>query len=523
MPPYDFIGVMRPDKFIDELLDIAGRPIEQPPAVDFSAVPSEDAEEMCEEFVSHYLLVITRFPHAVVQVRAAKDSKICPGFHLFITRPRKSTEARPSGFKVRGPNADEECDNLSDIEPAIGVRKQPDCRRGARVQPKRKGFNDYYDFAAGQLGIEVLSDVEDDPFMDPSDYIHSDSGSHSKPPCFSKGRPLQRFTLWGKESCRSLMSRAQAHFLRQHRCHFFQIVLIGSEARFLRWDHAGAAVSQRFSYVEQPELVARFFWRFAHMTDSQRGWDATVTRPSRQEVALFATAVRAFLADMEQDPEDGAPVRQLSKARCTLDESTGTFPTWKVRVTNEVAATSTDLIIRRPFTFNENVFSRATRAYIAYDLQAQRLVFFKDSWRSMSANAHPEFETTLKLQEHGVPNVPVALYGGDIYDMGEDGLRGPPHRTASKDLLKDPELWHHPDIHISEGRHHRMVQDIAYPLDGTVSERDFVQALLDALIGLSTLMHIHIRMLTPAFSQPWRRRTAQWASRTATSARATSC
>ncbi|KAG8214845.1 hypothetical protein J3R82DRAFT_10007 [Butyriboletus roseoflavus] len=46
-----------------------------------------------------------------------------------------------------------------------------------------------------------------------------------------------------------------------------------NHARFLRWNPIGVVVTEEFDYMEKPELMARFFWNFSHLTDEQRGHD----------------------------------------------------------------------------------------------------------------------------------------------------------------------------------------------------------------------------------------------------------
>ncbi|KAI0752279.1 hypothetical protein BC629DRAFT_1256541, partial [Irpex lacteus] len=49
-----------------------------------------------------------------------------------------------------------------------------------------------------------------------------------------------------------LASYAEQTFSHQHRTHLFQLLVLGNEIRFIRWDRAGASVSGKFNYVEDP-------------------------------------------------------------------------------------------------------------------------------------------------------------------------------------------------------------------------------------------------------------------------------
>lgn len=362
----------------------------------------------------------------------------------------------------------------------MGLRPLVDQRKSKR-SPKRKDFRETYNFATNLLLIDVLDDYRADPFSDP--IAHTQPGSEGMPaPPLTEERSIENRTPAGQESLQSFVSHAHAHFLRQHRTHLFQLVLIGQEARFIRWDRAGAAVGQRFNYVAHPEFIAGFLWKFAHMTNSQRGMDATVSLASKQETKLFVDAVRSFCDDMDAGTKNGVPVRQLPQARWTLEDSE-TWPTWKVSVGEGPEGITTDLIVRRPFMFHTEIFSRGTRAYIAYDIRARRLVFLKDTWRVHNDFVESEFETLQQLEENCVPHVPFALDGGDVCDPNKDS--GTVQMTKNDVLLEHfPELWCRPDAMPSTHVHHRVVQEIMYPLDDSVSERDFVQALRDALVAI---------------------------------------
>lgn len=270
------------------------------------------------------------------------------------------------------------------------------------------------------------------------------------------------------------MAHAQAQWDRQHRQFFFHLVLVNAGARFIRWDRAGAVVSERIDYAEDPTLLVQFLWRFGHMSDEQRGWDLTASRPSIKEIALFEGIVSSFIHDMQTERDDGTRVRRLPHVERTLDES-DTFPTWKIRVLNEASGCSTDVLIRRPFTGHSGLFGRATRAYIAYDLGMHQLVFLKDSWRPVHRSLRPEFQTYRTLQEHHVPHIPTTLYGGDV--MNVDGCA---QETMNQEF--GSATWRTIQGSLDTHVHHRIVQEIAYPLE-TGDLRELIQALHDVLLA----------------------------------------
>ena len=274
-----------------------------------------------------------------------------------------------------------------------------------------------------------------------------------------------------------IIGHVKAEFARQHRTFVFQVILINNFARLVRWDHSGAVVTERFDYVLHPELLAEFLWRFNHMTDEQRGFDANAQLGTPTEKRRFEHAVTAFLDNMNTRALSGSPVRKLHGAERTLDDSK-TYPTWKVHVVDAVGQKSTDFIVRRPFSENSSLWGRATRAYLAYDLAEERLVCLKDTWRLDDPDLRPETSTFRELKSHEIPHVPEVLYGGDVH-MGDDQ----PQETLSQTYAEHSESWRVTNCRLEKHVHHRLVQAIAYPLDTAVDEKEFMHVLHDVLHG----------------------------------------
>ena len=250
-------------------------------------------------------------------------------------------------------------------------------------------------------------------------------------------------------------------------------------ARFIRWDRAGAVVTARFDYVANPQQLADFFWCFAHMDDVQRGLDPTVCPATKKEATRFRDAAQKFVRDMNmpKDPRIPSRGRKLPHAELTLDQASG-YPVWKVNVNNNVTGKSASLAVGRPFAGHSDVLGRGTRGYIAYDLSADRLLFLKDTWRHDNLDIEPEFETFQQLHEHHVPHIPAVYYGGDV--INEDGSV---QETDTHVHSVVEEEWLVTDDVFGKLIHHRLVQDIAYPIESAHNDREFIQAFHDVLVG----------------------------------------
>ena len=290
---------------------------------------------------------------------------------------------------------------------------------------------------------------------------------------------FERSTIEGRVFRMRIVSHVQAEFARQHRLFIFQIILINRFARFIRWDRAGAVVTELFDYVDNPNLLAEFLWRFSHMNDKGRGFDPTVTLANAKEKKQFELAVRGYMDNVKAFTKanfhGGPSIRALPGVEDTLD-GTNTYQTCKVHVMDSATRKSTDLIIRRPFSAHSLLWGRATRAYVAYDLKTARLVCLKDTWRLDHPDLRAESKIYRDLQRHDVPHIPIVFYGGDVRSTDRQ-----PQETLTQALAKEEDAWRITADTFEKYIHHRLVQDIAYPLDNLVDERELIQVLHDVL------------------------------------------
>src|SRR5882762_3345998 len=90
--------------------------------------------------------------------------------------------------------------------------------------------------------------------------------------------------------------------------------LCGNCARFIRWDRDGATVTGRFDYIKEPQLLAGFFWRYAHLDRSQQGYDTSVSSATIEDIRQmqhfesrfreYKPSHRQFRAPMVPDRDD---------------------------------------------------------------------------------------------------------------------------------------------------------------------------------------------------------------------------
>ena len=143
----------------------------------------------------------------------------------------------------------------------VDTRANPDIRRdylapdvsiyAADNAPER----DTTDFSKLELFIELKRAETSDPFHDPEDPLR---------PKINDFR-FERNTKEARLVRGQLSSYGAALLGSQFRVHAFTVFICGKCARFIRWDRSGATVTRRFDYIDQPDIIARFFWRYAHL------------------------------------------------------------------------------------------------------------------------------------------------------------------------------------------------------------------------------------------------------------------
>ncbi|KAA1467223.1 hypothetical protein DENSPDRAFT_832218 [Dentipellis sp. KUC8613] len=274
---------------------------------------------------------------------------------------------------------------------------------------------------------------KDDPFTDPGT---------------TDNRLQWRFEVRTK---RALKARARmslfagAQFAVQFRCFCFSICFIGDcEARLLRWDRGGAIVSERFDFVKDPDMLKEFLWRFNHLNMESRGWDTSVTLATAEEAAM----------DREMFPP-GIVVH-------------------KVHVKDDADHKDHFFLVSKPADYGLVACDKATKCYIALDMETKERVWLKDSWRMDLPDMQKEYKIYEKLRTHRVSNVPGYYCGGDIAQQ----------RTASVDFEYKP--WRCGRHALTPHRHYRLVLQviIGRRLREYQCTKELCGAIRDALIAL---------------------------------------
>ncbi|KAI0073809.1 hypothetical protein K474DRAFT_1677617 [Panus rudis PR-1116 ss-1] len=325
--------------------------------------------------------------------------------------------------------------------------------------------------SADWTNLEFVVDIHCDETVDPFPSSNTDSVHHSRSIDGTAGgkvlEDLEQYIL--------------AQFCRQHRTSTLALCIFGRYVRFLHVDHAGVTASEAVNYVNNPRIMADFFWRYNRLSRIERGFDPTVVPAAPAECRLLTQAVAYYVQTLERN--DGV----AQKLRCTLSKD---CPTYKIEVVDESSSIKTEYIIRKPCAEPRNPLGRATRGYIALRLDngdsdkppaslVRRLVFLKDYWRVPSSKVQKESESYKELKEHGVPHIPEVLSAGDVFTGSQ------PQQTYTQQVLHMRGIrLSNPPKSLAPHIHHRIVQQLGLPLTSVRDARELVQVMRDALQAL---------------------------------------
>lgn len=364
-----------------------------------------------------------------------------------------------------------------------------------------------FDWGTDTLVVEFKYSSADDPFHTKQTIVDQNCHQPDAWPSFEKEGDAHR-KVRGQ-----LAAYAREMFNFQQRTHLFQLLVTGCHARIIFWDHSGAIVSERIDYVNTPDILGEFFWRHNYMTPKARGLDPTAVLADEKDRERFSTAIANFVHNMK-DPDH--PQRVVPDADLTTDAS---FPIYKItvrEVSSELSETESgtndkkgkakethpneiELLVQRPVFNAITPVGRATRGYVAIETtrtqestemdQPRVPLFLKDTWRVDHPLLKAERQIYKLLEKYNVKRVPTLICGGDVEDQG--GLQ----KTVVQDWVDRQKLriWY---ARIRTHFHHRLVQNLAYPIESANDSKEMTTAFYDALGGI--YIYLSAMRRTPA-------------------------
>ena len=235
-------------------------------------------------------------------------------------------------------------------------------------------------------------------------------------------------------------------FRHQHRLFLFAIAIGGSTAAFVRFDRRGAVVSGIFNYIDDPQPLGEFFYRlFRSGQDGMslprelRGHD-----PTAEPACESCTALFRGLHETRKESLDTVEVAGLKKAAtkgwpiyCLMIESPWAADGRAVQPNDAVETHR--ILVGRPLFSSPYMMGRGTRGFVGWDIDADRQVFVKDSWRAESSRLCSEMDVYYELwrdeTSHDVKetHIPTILAGGNVRDVKNGGSV---QSTCTQDLVR---------------------------------------------------------------------------------------
>ncbi|TBU48236.1 hypothetical protein BD309DRAFT_949941 [Dichomitus squalens] len=226
---------------------------------------------------------------------------------------------------------------------------------------------------------------------------------------------------------------------RQHRLFCFAIVILDDTARLLRYDRTGITMTSKFDYLERPEVIGRFFYRLSLATRMERGYDPTVVPSSAEEDKLFrGLSARFTPGSAESQALVNATSTGWPTNKITIDAP---FSDGKKAVSRHDAILERHFLVGKPAFMGRSLVGRGTKAFVAYDMANDRVVFIKDSWRpDTGGRTQSEYDIYLQLREK-IPKrklyIPTLLGGGDVkFEGRQQQTRTPATRYLPRNHVR---------------------------------------------------------------------------------------
>ncbi|TCD63746.1 hypothetical protein EIP91_004997 [Steccherinum ochraceum] len=279
-----------------------------------------------------------------------------------------------------------------------------------------------------------------------------------------KGEPLL-VTAEGAERTRGQMADYVTEILtRQHRTFVFTFYIYRKTARILRWDRVGCVVCEVIDLETEPEKFFEFFFRIALASDSELGLDPTATAlPLKKKELDKDRSYRAL-----QKALKSLPTKSRLSAYIKQAFEGDLWPLYKLDVPNKDDQTSMGSFLVRNLTASSNSpTGRATKGFIAYDLQEKSFCFLKDSWATRSDDVHPELDVYKRLEPHKIPGIATVRCGGDLpMTPGGDDLQ----ETRTQD-------WEGADDYLPRVHTRIVLNEIGIPLKDYSDSKELCSAV----------------------------------------------
>jgi hypothetical protein len=348
------------------------------------------------------------------------------------------------------------------------------------VYSKRKKVNDI-DFSEMETWIEFEAEL--DPFKEVSGSDLSAIASDN----IEEG-PTDAEAIVGR-----LLSIAVAHMGSGFFNHSFSVFIFGDSARLIRWDRAGAIVSEAFDYVHGKQLV-EFFLRFDQLSPEQRGRDPTVTSPDD-------TVRKAAENALKPRRNPGESNEEFSERIESFDPNG--FVEYRI---HDSDSGETQCFVGPPLARPAlSLHGRSTRGTPVYDVVTGAVCYLKDTWRINSDELFVEGKTYELLHKAKVDHVANVVAHGDVptsdavsRDVATDDRPMTRYQITRTDLFcQSSDEWCTIRPQLQGYTHYRIVLDtVGREYTTFKSTKELLLVTVDAIRGVSLVVILFGNPLT---------------------------
>ncbi|KAI0754490.1 kinase-like domain-containing protein, partial [Daedaleopsis nitida] len=270
----------------------------------------------------------------------------------------------------------------------------------------------------------------------------------------------------GDDHSSRIVTRAALVFDRQHRTHYFTVVIFGTMARIVYWDRSGAVFTEKFNYKAEPHKLGKVLWCYSRLSPAQRGHDTTVVPVlpgSYEHELMLRRAAEPLVVDKNIV---GEHARKAFKA--SVDNKAPCF-----KMTMPDATGEKTFLVGKPNFIASGLVGQGTRGYVAIDMADEDgpFVYLKDCWRVERERIRQEGDVLKELNAAKVPNIPTLHRHGDV----------PGQRTQGKQTFEKVYAEGHV-CSLKTHRHYRMVvKEVGIPLWEFKNGKELVRVLLDCV------------------------------------------
>ncbi|KAA1470049.1 hypothetical protein DENSPDRAFT_669076 [Dentipellis sp. KUC8613] len=275
----------------------------------------------------------------------------------------------------------------------------------------------------------------------------------------------------GARARSQMVSYATEIQTRQHREFVLTAFIWKRYIRFMKWDRTHTQVTHPINYVENPELFLRFFYYLALSDKKRWGHQPSVTLAQKEDIARLHSLLGYLNGEGRNGP--GADYERMY-----LDDMIGNqrfYPIHKVLCSDvKTPETTRSYLIGKPISVSRSPVGRATKGFVALDIDNNMLVFMKDYWCTDAESIRPELEIYKTLNGMNIPHLSTALAGSGA-------------ASASRQVAKHEEQF--VGATSSKGGlqrrfHHRLVFDrLGRPLETYKTQEELLTCLYHAYLA----------------------------------------